>query len=255
MSKKIQSSAHTLTVVSEDDLLMMWEKLKNDAISSNSIDDVRNIAGQVPVAMDANNIRKLIKDLGINGKVEIKTVGGKQYAIFKGNAAKRTIFNGTRYLATNPKVVEMAIGNKGVTNSIISGAKLTIYLTVPLRTLSILLGDQPSMHRLIGTVATDIVKVGIAALVAKLAAAVVGAFVTTAAGPIVAAVVLGFLTAVALDKLDQKFGITEGMIELIEEAEKNTFGKLAEQVRRYERNIINQALGQLKGSGLGRIHY
>lgn len=60
MSQKVQSSANTLTVISEDDLLMMWEKSKSDSTPSDTVDHVRNITGQVPVAMDANNIRKLI---------------------------------------------------------------------------------------------------------------------------------------------------------------------------------------------------
>jgi len=79
-----------------------------------------------------------------------------------------------------------------------------------------------ALSQLIGTLATDIVKVGIATGASIVMATVAGA-TTFAVGPILAVVVVGFGVAYLLEKVDSSLGITDrvvaGLDELGEDAQ------------------------------------
>jgi hypothetical protein len=56
----------------------------------------------------------MVNELGIiDGKVVINKVNGKNYALIKGFAGQRKLLRGTRFLASNPKIVDLAIGQLG----------------------------------------------------------------------------------------------------------------------------------------------
>jgi hypothetical protein len=130
----------------------------------------RNVAPYIAPFVDGVTLARLVKDLGINGKVVTKEVNGRQYVIFSGYAGHRTLFRGTRYSQNNHKIIQMGIGKMGIKHMVKSGARLTIYLTVPLSVLEVILSDEVTMSRLLGTVTADLVKVGLAAI----AGAVIG---------------------------------------------------------------------------------
>lgn len=185
------------------------------------------------------------------GKSLLKTVNGKQYVIFKGFAGNRSIFTGTRYLSSHPKIVDMAIGRVGVNRAILSGARLTIFLVVPMNVLNFILSDQQTMSHLIGTTATDLIKVGAASAIAAIAASATITLTTIAAGPIIVAIVVGVATALALDALDKKFGVTNALIKAIDDTYDSTFGEIKRQLHQVEQRLKWQILnGQPVGQGI-----
>lgn len=161
----IKNNTQILDIVSTEDLLNAWQKTTGKGISQALGEGVRQSANYASAMIDTQTALKMIKDLGMAGKVITKSVNGKQYIIFKGYAGNRSLFTATRYLANNPKVVDMAIGKIGVNKSILSGARLTIFLVVPLNILSHILNDKQSMFQLIGSTAIDLIKVGVASAV------------------------------------------------------------------------------------------
>lgn len=195
---KIKQNTQILDVLSTADLIKAWEKTTGKDIAQAVGKTTRLGANFASAVLDTRTAIKLVKDFGVNGKVVLKPVNGKQYVIFKGYAGTRSIFAGTRYLATNPKVVDMAIGKVGVNRAIMSGARVTIFLVVPLNILNSILSDQQTMTQLIGSTATDLAKVGAASAIASLAATATATLTTLAAGPIVVAVVVGVATSLAL---------------------------------------------------------
>lgn len=106
---------------------------------------------------------KLVGDLGgFGAKAYIKTYGGKAHIILKGQPGLRSILTGTKYGIKNPKVVSMGLGKTGAIAAAKQGGILTVVLLSAYRVVDYFLTDQATLSRLVGTLATDIVKVGIA---------------------------------------------------------------------------------------------
>ncbi|MEJ2425020.1 MAG: hypothetical protein P8101_11280 [Candidatus Thiodiazotropha sp.] len=235
--QKVRQNTQILDILSTADLIKAWENTTGKEIAQVVGEAARFGANYVSAVLDANVATKLIDDMGWKGRAVLKTVEGKQYIVFKGRPGARSIFTGTRYLATTPKVVDMAVGKLGANKAIVSGARLTIFLVVPLNILNYLLSDRQTMSDLLGTTATDLAKVGIASAVASIAATATTAATTIVVGPIIVAIAVGLVTAYALDALDSKFGITDALVKAIDKAYDSTFGEFGRQLNQVERHL------------------
>lgn len=131
----------------------------------------------------------------------------------------------------------MAIGHIGVNRSILSGARLTIFLIVPMNVLDHFLSNHQTMSHLVGKTATDLIKVGAASAIASLAASTAAALTTIAAGPIIVAIVVGVGSASALDALDTKFGVTDALVKAIKDTYDGTVGELSRQMNQVDRHL------------------
>lgn len=251
IQNQINQNTQAIDVFPVSDLIKAWEETTGEKIGQVVGKTARLAADHTATILDVHVVIKLIKDLGIDGRVILKTTNGKQYVIFKGYAGTRSIFTATRYLASNPKVVDMAIGKVGVNRSIMSGARLTIFLIVPVNVLNHILSDQQTMTTLIGITATDLVKVGAASAIASLAATATATFTILAAGPIVVAIVVGFAAGLTLEELDRQFGVTKALIKALDDAYGHSVGELGRQLNQVERRLKWQIFnGQLIGKGI-----
>ncbi|MDX5405449.1 MAG: hypothetical protein LPK11_00225 [Chromatiaceae bacterium] len=211
-----------------------------------NMDNAKFAAGISLQLADIRVANQLIDELGLTGKAVIKEIQGKNYVILKGYPGLREKLTGTRYLASNPKVVDLAIGTKRVSGTMISGARLSIFIAVPMTVLQFLISEQSTLLRLVGTIASDLVKIGLSTIIASAAGMAAGAITTVAAGPIVAAIAFGIATAVTLEYLDRTFGVTDALINAMEKAKQRTVGELARQIVTFERNLINDAVGRMR---------
>lgn len=204
MDYVIQKSLKTANTKSQ------WDKLKNR---------VEFTASYYASGSDVVLLGRLMADLGYAGtQAYVKYYGGKPHIILKGRPGLRKILNGTKYGVKNAKVVKMGIGKYGAVNAAKSGGILTIVLVTAYRVIDYFLTDSATLMQLIGTLATDIVKVGIAtgaAIAAATGMAATGFLV--AIGPIVAAIVIGIAVSWLLGELDQKYNVTEKVIEALDE--------------------------------------
>lgn len=219
------------------------------------LDRLKTALGYVAPIADTGTAIKQIRELGFWGKVHEKTVAGRRYLIFKGNAKLRTVLRGTRYLANNPKVVALAIGRTGIGNSILSGAKLTFLLTAPISVIQALMADEPTLSSVVGSVAADLIKIGIASAIAGLVATGLAAFTCVAVGPLIAAIVIGVGASIYLESLDSEHQLTQRLIKFIDDLGTkiidNTFGRAARKMVEIERILIWQAKNGLRvGKGV-----
>jgi len=214
--------------------------------SHTNMDNARFTAGIASQLSDVRLASQIIDELGLTGKAVIKEVNNRSYVVLKGYPGLREKLTGTRYLASNPKVVDLAIGQKRVGNAMAKGARLSIFIAVPMTVLQFLITEQSTLMRLVGTIATDLVKIGLSTLIASGAAMVAGTITTIAAGPIIAAVGFGIATAVTLEYLDRTFGVTDALVNAMEKAKQRTIGELARQIVTFERNFINDAVRRMQ---------
>lgn len=253
LRQELEENEIVLQVFSVEDLEIEWHHRKRRDGSNQKFDtrfnDIKDYAaGMVSPARDTRTAIRICKDLGLNGKYIIKTVDSKQYVIFKGYPGLRNIFTSPRYLANNPKVVKMAIGEAGIKNSVRIGGTITIVLFAGMNLLKFVL-DQSTLAELVGTMATDLIKVGISSIVAEAVAIGVGGTAACAAGPLVVAIVVGLLVSFGLNYVDEQFGLTDKLVIIIdqyfqefsrkkEELEKSLGRKLYE----LEREAVYRAL-------------
>lgn len=205
----------------------------------------RNVAPFISPVLDVYTLSLVVKDLGLTGKIETKIIDGRQYVIFKGYPGLRRLFPGTKYLAENRKVIQMAIGGLGIKHMVKSGALLTIFITVPLTILDCFLKDQFTMSALIGNVASDLIKIGIGSILAAIAGLWVGGATTFVALPIAVAIGVGLGVGLAMEALDNKYQLTNKLVTALEnlgdqiteiQAQNNYF-----QYRGQETQFIGQA--------------
>lgn len=233
LKKSIENNSQTLYMLSVDQLRELYEKLSQD----NVINVIKNTSSYIPTAMDINTVTKIARDIGALGRVHEKTIKGKRYIIFKGRAGLRSIFTGTKYLESNAKVVDMAIGKSALRNSIRSGARLTIFLTVPLIILQHILKDEILLTDLVADLAVSMVKVGISSIVAAIAATAIGSLTTVAAAPLVIAIFVGVAVGYTLNSIDDRFSITDKLDQVLREIEDNTIGELARGMWELEQRL------------------
>jgi len=138
----------------------------------------------------------------------------------------RKVLNAPVFALKNPKVVDLGIGKYGLGKSIVEGARLTFYVAAAYRTLDFILNDKTHLAQFIGSLATDVVKIGIASAISwGVGVVVVTPFV---AFNLVIVVAVGFVAAWGLAKLDDKFGVTDKIVTYIEVAQQEFVAKARE---------------------------
>lgn len=84
------------------------------------------------------------------------------------------------------------------------------------RIAEFVLTDEATLSYTVGYLATDIVKVGIATGASIAAAAAATAF-SIAIGPLAAAIIVGLGVSYLLGKIDQKYGLSDKIVEALDE--------------------------------------
>lgn len=251
LKQQIKSNQHEVFVVSIEEMDAIvksspkgnlphiknaWQKLKGKAEVG---------ASYYASADDLRTLSKLVGDLGgFATKAYVKTYGGKPHIILKGHPGLRRVLTGTKYGIKNPKVITMGLGKVGAINAAKSGGILSVVLLSAYRVTDYFLTDQATLSQLIGSLATDVVKVGIAtgASIAAASGFVALGF-TVAIGPIAAVVVVGVITSMVLSSIDEHYGITDRVISGLDD-----IGKGIESRVEQAKQGLYQNAAELAGS-------
>lgn len=247
----VNQNAQTLDVLPAEELLEIHRQHTSGAPSRDPASTIKASASLGLVALDLPKAQRLIRELGLTGRVKVVSHRSKQYVIFKGNPRSRSILTGTRYLASNAKVVDMAIGRRGVDKVIASGARISILFTIPINILTHIISDDQTKAEFLSAVATDIAKASLVAAIASVAGSATAAVTTIAAGPIIVVIAAGVGATIGLDALDRRFGITETLANELQEAYDDTVGDISRQAAEVNRRLKWQILnGRPVGQGI-----
>ncbi len=180
--------------------------------------------------------RDLQKGGSVFTKYRVNTHLGKAYVVFKGYPGLRTHLTGTRYLASNPKVISLGIGKLGAANAIKGGIVISIVFSVAFHALDQLLNERATWHDFVAGVSVDVVSALTGGAIAWGAVSVVvGATAMAAVGPIALVVVVGAGITYALNAVADHYSITERIAGLLKESEarmKENTRKMREEIRR-----------------------
>ncbi|MDA8444825.1 hypothetical protein [Paracidovorax valerianellae] len=171
-----------------------------------------------PVAQGANDllaIGKTLNAIGMAGiSTYIKTTATGTYIIIKGYSAKRSsALQGTRYLATHPKMLQLGLGMKSLQGIAKGGFMLGVVVSTGIELMDFMFNDEKTMYDLVGGIGVEAVKGGLAGLVAYGLAAAVGTFVTTVAVfPLFTMAVVAVAGGIVLNMADSEYKIKSNVI-------------------------------------------
>jgi hypothetical protein len=189
----------------------------------------QNVAPYVSPILDSGTLALVCKDLGLGGRAIPKVIDGRQYIAFVQTTGSRTIFPRTIFSVKNSKVITMGIGALGIKNMAARGGILTIYLTVSLTILEVFLNDHATCYDLMGKLASDVITVGVPALIGMLAGLSVGVLTTAVFWPIIVTIGVGVFAGITFTALDENYRLTEKMTEIFE--------AMGEQIKQDAKNI------------------
>jgi hypothetical protein len=223
----IQSNSHEVYLVSVEEMnrvVQSWPGGNTSRVKAGwkKVREAMNIgAGYYSSADTAVLVARVVGDMGaVGARVYIREYGGRAHIILRGSPGLRRIFTGTKYGVNNARVISMGLGTAGAVSVARQGGILTIILLSAYRVVDYFLTDSATLTQLIGTLATDVVKVGIATGASLGALALATAFTgvaTFAIGPLIVVLAAGFLTSLALDAVDKRTGITNRVIAALDE--------------------------------------
>ena len=141
----------------------------------------------------------------------------------------------------------MGLGKAGAVAAAKQGGILTMVLLTSYRVVDYALTDEATLSKLIGTLSTDVVKVGITTAASIATAVFMGGF-TLAVGPIAAVLVVGVGVSMLLEYADQSYGITERVIAGVEELQYR-----ADKILEDQKESALEAMGDAANSVLGLV--
>ena len=217
-------------------------------------DKIKNTIGTIPIGLDVAAFYALAADMKRGGRVftkfRIKESRGVQYVIFKGYANLRKHLTASRYLASNPKVVSIGIGTRGVADVVRKGFIISIFISVGFHAVDQLLNDKKTWHDFVGGVAVDI---GLAAVASgitwgAMATFTVGTAASFAVGPLLIAVAAGSLSAYLISKYIDSDALSEMLADeliALEMGLKHQINKIDRKVDDVKRQYNNDRQGFL----------
>jgi len=252
IKQKIQSNKHQVYIVSLEEMsniVKSTKKIKKESIQKSW--DKLKVKAEVGAsytasAGDAVLLTKLVGDLGgVGVKAYVKTYGGKPHIILKGKPGLRKILSGTKYGIKNPKVVTMGLGKVGAVNAAKMGGILSVVLITGYRVIDYFITDKATLTKLIGYLAVDIVKIGIATGASIAAAHIAFAMTSVAIGPIFAVLIIGTAITLGLNTLDNKYKISANVVIGLDELNEKIANKIAaskDNIIQVKNELINSVI-------------
>lgn len=169
---------------------------------------------------DAYLITKTLIALGLAGaRSYIKTTATGTYIIITGYAGlRRQLLQGTRFLAANPRMVQMGLGIRGLQNVAKGGFLLSLVVGIGIETLDFIFNDEKTMHDLVGGIGVEAVKAGLATMIAISAGALTASVTTLVIFPLGAMALAIFATGALLNYTDQRWKIKQNVITALKSA-------------------------------------
>jgi hypothetical protein len=230
MLRQTNQDVMLLTLPEAFEILSSWGAWKHGWVAITGSEPGQIVVNYGTNIKDVVTASMLINQLG-SFSIKATTYvnrNGTELIKISGYPGVRKVLNAPVFAAKNPKIVDLGIGKYGFAKSIVEGARLTFYVAAAYRTIDFILNDERSLADFIGALATDVVKIGIVSAVTF----VVGSVVVTPfiAFNLVIVIGVGFLAAWGLNRLDQKFGVTDKVVEYIDAAQQ----EFAEKAREME---------------------
>lgn len=170
------------------------------------LDAFRNLSKLTTYYNPAQELVFNFKALNIKA-IEYK-VGGKTYIKITGHPGLRRILTGTRYGASHPQILEMAIGKLGISYSIIQGTKFCIYFSLAWRAVELIFKSDYHLVDFLVDVTMDVAKILVSSVVIGVAAGILSLSSLSVIATIGLIIFIGFIINIVLNMIDDELRLS-----------------------------------------------
>jgi hypothetical protein len=167
---------------------------------------------------DVVTTKALLKDFGWTGTWRLLKKKSVEYVVFKGTISSREIFTSSKYLASDAKVLQFAVGSRGAFTNAIKSGVWTIVAVACWQSVQFFLTGGDATDFL-----AELTSGAIKGAIGMAATAYLTALIAGAGGvvvlPIVAGIVIGIGVGYGLEYLDKSLGLTEALKAKLNEVE------------------------------------
>ena len=136
-------------------------------------------------------------------------IGGKTYIKITGYPALRRILNGTRYGASHPQMLEMALGKRGLYNSLRNGVKYCIYFSLAWRAIELIFKSDYDLVDFLVDISMDAAKAVVSGVViGVMVTGVLAIFSVPVVITTLGIIIVGLFFNYELNDLDDKIGLS-----------------------------------------------
>ncbi|WP_448677001.1 hypothetical protein [Delftia acidovorans] len=175
----------------------------------------------IPASMLANDAylftRTLIALRLAGARTYVKATPKGTYIIITGRAGFRgNLLQGTRFLNTHPRMVQMGLGMRGIQGVARGGFILSLVVGIGVETLDFIFNDEKTMHDLVGGIGVEAVKAGLATMVGiSIGGAFAVSTTTLAILPLAFMALAVFVSGIFLNEIDKIFEIKINVINAL----------------------------------------
>jgi len=161
-------------------------------------------------------LTKIIKELGLKGKIYYKSFKNEIYVILKGYPGLRKVLTGTRYKNFNPKIVRFGLSKVSFATAV-KGTFLTSFAFYGLAKVAdgvaMYLEDGELRPGYFSEIPADVIKLFVTSFAATAAGVGIVAWGAPVAVGIGIALVMGIVADAVLDNIDEQTGFTKAVSE------------------------------------------
>lgn len=189
-------------------------------------DTLKTTVGLYPLFDDVYALGLLAAALhrqgNVFGKYRIKVYNGSPNVIINTYPSLRAHLTGTKYLASNPKLISIGVGKLSANSAMKGGFVVSLIISVAFNALDQLLNDNATWHKFVANVAVDMAIVG-SSIVAVEAILWAGGSLLTGVtlAPLAVVVVVGTLVTLATTLFIDTSSITEALSLQLQKTERD----------------------------------
>lgn len=228
----MRDNERVIILLTPPEARIVLDELRNNGISYGR-DAYSFVSSYIGNIREASYVAELLREFNFKFGItatEYVAANGSVMIKLSGYAGLRHRLNATHYLANNGKLIGMGIGQRGLNAATIDGMRYTFIAAVGFRVLQLIFQNDYDLYNFIGDITMDVAKPGVASFIAWGGGSTViaaAAALSIGASPLIVGVVvfvLGFGIAYGLNYIDEKFHISEKLIEKMREVKNKPEG-------------------------------
>lgn len=225
LEKQLRDNERVIVLLTPPEARIVLDELRNNGVSY-SRDAYSFVSSYIGNIREGFSVAELLREFNFKFGItatEYVAANGSVMIKLSGYAGLRHRLNATHYLANNGKLIGMGIGQRGLNAATIDGMRYTFIAAVGFRVLQLIFQKDYDLYNFVGDITMDVAKLGVASFIAWGGGSTViaaAAALSIGASPLIVGVVvfvLGFGIAYGLNYIDEKFHISEKLIEKMRE--------------------------------------
>ncbi|WP_394204512.1 hypothetical protein [Shewanella waksmanii] len=212
---------------------------------------LKTLGSWFPVLDDVKALTLLAVEMkrqgNVFGKFKVKVYGNAPAVIINSYPGLKAHLNGTRYLASNPKLFTIGVGKLSANKAMKGGFVVSIIFSASFHFAEQVLNDDVTWHHFVAGVAVDMAVVGVTFAAMKLGIAGISMIVAgTALAPLAVVVAVGAFSAWYFEDTSEYLAVVAKILKDFEHSLVNQIDVVQKDVSKFKYEFQKDPMGQIK---------